>query len=771
MAATGEICKVCESPVVSEVEAVACVHCQTVSHTACLESVQQVCPVCGQFYHQPSPAAAHDSPLNFVEGELQRPPTTAWYRFSLVVVSLAMILLPLIYAGLVALSFCAVVYYALHFDSMLQMASYGLTGLIGVCLFYFGPLFAGGTLTFFLIKPIFAPKPEAKETVSLNHADAPQLFALVGWICRSLDAPIPSRIDVDSRVNASATLRSVFGNDIVLTIGLPLVAGMDLSQFTGVIAHEYGHFSQGLAMRASYVIGRINGWFYRTVYERDKWDMELEAASEAETRHSFGLVFIAVLYLARLTVWLTRRVLWLFMAAGSALSCFMMRQMEFDADLYEIRMSGSEVFITSMQRVRQLNLGYNSAVQQIRDKWKKERKLFDRLPDFIASRADEIPADAQEKLHTALARRRTRVFDMHPSDAERIERARAAREPGIFHPTAPASSLFADFPELSRRVSVNYYQSIFGPRFKDELLISTEATRALTEHDYEADRENIRRYFLGVASDFRPVIIKENKAPIVRQQETLVAEILAYRRQMEESLPAAQAALAEYVESDIRFLYAGEAAQLMGAGFHFDPADFALADNETLLAQADAIAAMQAADAILQPFEAAGKARLTDTVQLLRLPAVAALVPDAVKLQDEARQMIWVLSRLENSFAPLQELRRDCDTLEILLQYRRDQPVADNVTPVLESLCTGIQDRVNTLQEQTAQMRYPFHHATEEVMVNAYARNKEYHADPFELALREGRSHVEKLSDLYCRLLGKLVVICETVESAVISTS
>jgi hypothetical protein len=156
-------------------------------------------------------------------------------------------------------------------------------------------------------------------------------------------------------------------------------------------------------------------------------------------------------------------------------------------------------------------------------------------------------------------------------------------------------------------------------------------------------------------------------------------------------------------------------------------------------------------------------------VQMLRLPSVATLIPNATKFQDEAREMIWVLSRLENSFAPLLELRRDCDTLKILLQYRRDQLVADNVTPVLESLCTGIQERVNVLQEQTAQMRYPFHHATEEVMVNAYARNKEYHADQFELTLREGRSHVEKLFDLYCRLLGNLVVICETVERAVIT--
>ncbi len=103
--------------------------------------------------------------------------------------------------------------------------------------------------------------------------------------------------------------------------------------------------------------------------------------------------------------------------------------------------------------------------------------------------------------------------------------------------------------------------------------------------------------------------------------------------------------------------------------------------------------------------------------------------------------------------------------LEILLVYRRSQPAAENAAAALENLAMEIQERVNAIQEQTSQIRYPFEHETGHVMISEFVRNKEYHADPYELLLREGKSHSEKLLEIYNRLLGNLVVICERVES------
>ncbi|MFM7836244.1 MAG: M48 family metallopeptidase, partial [Planctomycetaceae bacterium] len=145
---------------------------------------------------------------------------------------------------------------------------------------YAAPLISGGMLLLFMLKPFFSRQPEHTGRRTLKRSDEPILFDFVGRICRAVNSPVPSRIDIDCQINASAGfsrgLLSFFGNDLVLTIGMPLVAGLTMRQFGGVLAHEFGHFSQGAGMRFSWLIRTMNYWFARLVYERDSWDEWLE---------------------------------------------------------------------------------------------------------------------------------------------------------------------------------------------------------------------------------------------------------------------------------------------------------------------------------------------------------------------------------------------------------------------------------------------------------------------------------------------------------------
>ncbi|MEO8429753.1 MAG: M48 family metallopeptidase [Verrucomicrobiota bacterium] len=121
-----------------------------------------------------------------------------------------------------------------------------------------------------MVKPFFAAKARTPEPITLDPAKEPLLFAFVQKICGLVGAPVPCRIDVDCQVNASAGLRrGLWSTDLVLTIGLPLASGMDMRQFAGVLAHEFGHFAQGAGMRLTYIIRQINFWFAQVVYERD----------------------------------------------------------------------------------------------------------------------------------------------------------------------------------------------------------------------------------------------------------------------------------------------------------------------------------------------------------------------------------------------------------------------------------------------------------------------------------------------------------------------
>ena len=55
----------------------------------------------------------------------------------------------------------------------------------------------------------------------------------------------------------------------MLTVGLPLVEGLNVRQLGGVLAHEFGHFAQGSGMCLTYLIRSVNAWFGRVAYQRD----------------------------------------------------------------------------------------------------------------------------------------------------------------------------------------------------------------------------------------------------------------------------------------------------------------------------------------------------------------------------------------------------------------------------------------------------------------------------------------------------------------------
>src|SRR5262249_54155636 len=153
----------------------------------------------------------------------------------------------------------------------------------------------------------------------------------------------------------------------------PLVAGLSIQQLAGVIAHELGHFTQGTAMRLSYVVRSINAWFARIVYERDDWDEALVRGCEEGDRLALFL------YLALLCIWLTRWVLWLLMVIGHALSCFLLRQMEYDADRHETRLAGSNAFAETARQLLLLELVTNSAHALAQDSWNRKGRLPDDL--------------------------------------------------------------------------------------------------------------------------------------------------------------------------------------------------------------------------------------------------------------------------------------------------------------------------------------------------------------------------------------------------------
>lgn len=415
----------------------------------------------------PQPAAAA-SPLESFTGDLTAPKVSFLYKAGLAITAFAMVLLPASYVALIGLVGYGLVRHSIQNSDILQ----GEGSATGKVLLYFSPLLIGVILVFFMVKPFFARKPPPSETVSLSHEDEPLLFAFIGRICQLVGAPLPSRVDVDCQVNASACfregLRSLFGRDVVLTIGLPLAAGLSMREFAGVLAHEFGHFTQGAGMRLSFLIRHVNHWFLRVVYERDEWDIQLEQASR-----QMDVRIRIVLYAARGCIWLTRRILWVLMMAGHGISCFLMRQMEYDADLYECKLAGSDAFVATVQKLQHLSVAAHQSYQDLRETWKNGQLPSD-LPLFIQRKTAQISPELQAQLVQAREGRKTGAFDTHPADRDRVKAAVQSGEPGVFHRADPATGLFQNFAALSERITRFHYEHDLRLKVHDQNLVPVE---------------------------------------------------------------------------------------------------------------------------------------------------------------------------------------------------------------------------------------------------------------------------------------------------------
>ncbi len=425
------------------------------------------CPHCRQMTNLCEETAAPAKPAEILsagelkaafDGTIPRSRISLWYQLGLGLVAGFMILLPLLYLALIVLAAWGVYWYAVHARDMLTSFSGGVYVFLFKLVIYFGPIFGGVVAVMFMFKPLFARPAKRPEAVTLNPALDPRLFQFIAHLTDLMSAPMPKRIDLDCELNASASFRrgwiSFLGSDLVLTIGLPLVAGLNTRQLAAVVAHELGHFTQGAGMRLGFVISRINLWFVRVVYQRDSWDEALDEWSNSAEDSRLALIVAC----AHLAVWFSRLILKLIMLCGHATSCFLSRQMEFHADSRGIAVVGSQGFESTLIRMREQVVLEEIAFEELDELWKKRRQLPDSIPDFLSRLEQRMPASFHEQARNTLLNETAGLWATHPTAAQRIQKSRRQDAPGIFQIELPSTVLFGDFAETAKSVTRKHYR-------------------------------------------------------------------------------------------------------------------------------------------------------------------------------------------------------------------------------------------------------------------------------------------------------------------------
>lgn len=572
---------------------------------------------------EPAAAQPQDRIAEILSGPVARPGVSVFYRLGLLLVALVVVLLPLVYVALIGAAGWAVYGHATENTGILTGGSGRGIGraAVGRLLLYLAPLVVGGILVLFMIKPLFARPAKRGRTISAGPDRQPLLSDLVRRLAAAAGAPAPRRIEFDCEVNASASFRrgvlSFFGRDLLLTIGLPLVEGLTLRQFVGVLAHELGHFAQGTGMRVSFIIRSVNFWFARVVYERDTWDEWLvKAATEIDIR--IGIVF----HLARFFVWLTRRVLWVLMMVGHAVSTFFLRQMEYDADQVEIQIAGSRTFEETARMLPVLTIARQKALNDLEEAW-AERRLGDDLPRLVQEELKRLPEEPLKAwLKEHFAEGSGSMFDTHPPDLKRIE---AARVEGVFDVEGPASALFCDFPGVSRAASLAFYPEALGAQVSEKNPVSTAAVLS-KQDEQEADAKRLSRYFQGYRDpDLSPFLPEDAMAP----PEDAAAALAELKQVLEAALamlPEARTHARAKEQAGQRLATLAQADLLLRVNLKTNPGDFRLKAGATAEVTAERKRAAQQRDEVgtrRAEIKELMRRRLVLALGLRQTPAVA----------------------------------------------------------------------------------------------------------------------------------------------------
>ena len=397
------------------------------------------------------------------------------YRLALVAVAVVMAVLPVVYVALTVLTLWGAYHFATHyFMSIWEVPGFSGSAVLIKILFSCAPPIIGVTVAVFMVKPLFGRSRARTQPPVLTEQDAPQVYALVAKVCHAVGARPPHRIELSCLLNASASLegglRALFDNRQVLTLGLPLVAGLTQRELAGVIAHEFKHFRQGSGMRVTYLIRLVDAWFVRAVYGRDRWDAALAWIAARVPGRLMSILMIWVAF----GIMFSRGVLWLLMMVGRGFGAGLSRQMEYDADRAEVAVAGSEAFASTSIKLVVLGAVFEDITLHLRQSWRTKSQLPDNLPLFLDHRMRCLASDRRARLKNKAESSKTGLFDSHPCMADRVRRARRLAERGQEFSEAPARELFGNFEELSRLVTRALYGEQLNVPVRPEFLVPLE---------------------------------------------------------------------------------------------------------------------------------------------------------------------------------------------------------------------------------------------------------------------------------------------------------
>jgi heat shock protein HtpX len=207
---------------------------------------------------------------------------------------------------------------------------FGFPGLYSFAFFLFGIVIAG-TLLWSVVPRVDRFKPAG---LRLERSSQPRLFAELDDIALMLDEQLPHEVYLIGEVGAWVADRGGvvgFGSRRVMGVGLPLLSILNVSQFRGVVAHEFAHYYAGDT--------RLGPWIYKT---------RTAAIRSFQNIEPLGRVGIPALRVMHAVV---SKILELYFALFLRATSWISRQQEYRADELACIVAGSQPLIEGLRAI------------------------------------------------------------------------------------------------------------------------------------------------------------------------------------------------------------------------------------------------------------------------------------------------------------------------------------------------------------------------------------------------------------------------------------
>jgi Zn-dependent protease with chaperone function len=715
----------------------------------------------------PTPSNQKKLILKAISGEIALPPVSRMYVIGVVFTASAILLLPLLYLAVMGLVLGGLLALIQRADALLvdwqPFLKWSAIGTIIVL---------GAACILGLIKPFFARSATVNRPRALHRDTEPFLYEYIDRLCKAIGARPPTDIHVTCDMNAAAEFRNGWqilssNRDVSLYLGLPMIAGLTLRQFTGVLAHELGHFTQRTAMWLENIVRRTNFWFYRAAYERDWIDEWLT------TQCSTGGPLSIPCHLACAVVWMTRRVLLALAEAGTVIGCLMSRQMEFNADRCQIRIVGSRTLASTLRRMRELSLAHQISFRDIAI-FLDEGRLPDDMVALVMANTAFITPKMKKKMRRMIAEETTGLLDSHPSDQDRIVAASADGASGFIQPGTlpdylPASILFDRFDEVSKSVTTQFLENALQQKIKPRMLHPVE--KLLERQNVQIDAAKaLWRYFQTEIPLLRPLPIAAQSAEAPENPREIANELKVCRARMMNELPEYKRLTQRYRAAEETLFETFAAQSLFQAQLPFKPADYHLID---ITAGAIADKQSRAKDGVatlagkMLPFETEAGGRLSFALQLIHVPVVVRKIVDGDELQFEVRELLPQAKYVSQLMGELPSLRMIVVRLQTLGERLKETPSNQAVSDVIASQLSTLRSRLSLIQSDLGDRLYPFDHAQAETTLCEYML-PHLPGDGDLAGIVEAYEHMQsRLITMQARLFARLALAAEKIEAAI----